>query len=156
MNKPVLIQRGRLIAWQRLPAAIAAGLLAITLAPSALAQSDQDESYDAYLLEEVIVTAQRREQIMQEVPMAISAFEGEQLAELQYPVESNACRNDYVGLGQPCHDAGESAVTDRQRVAVGEDTPAIIDEREGDAGLFHKGFQGGITTVHGHAAATDQ
>jgi iron complex outermembrane receptor protein len=34
-------------------------------------------------LEEVVVTAQRREQALQEVPMSISAFTGEQLAALQ-------------------------------------------------------------------------
>jgi len=55
------------------------------VAPVALfAQSDseQDEG-EIGLLEEVIVTAQRREQSLLEVPMAISAFTGAELAQLQ-------------------------------------------------------------------------
>jgi len=54
-----------------------------TMPLAAIAQSDQDEGYESVLLEEVIVTAQRREQTMQEVPMAISAFTGEDLFALQ-------------------------------------------------------------------------
>ncbi len=80
MNKSAQNQRGKQIAWRGLSTAIASGLLAITLAPTTLAQSEQDEAQEAGLLEEVIVTAQRREQVMQEVPMSISAFGGEQLA----------------------------------------------------------------------------
>lgn len=83
MNRSTPNQPGKSIVSRRLPAAIAAGLLAITLAPSALAQSEQDDALDSGLLEEVIVTAQRREQVMQEVPMSISAFNTEALAELQ-------------------------------------------------------------------------
>ncbi|MGB5164046.1 MAG: TonB-dependent receptor [Woeseiaceae bacterium] len=48
---------------------------ALTAAPAALAQGDG--------LEEIVVTAQRREQSLQEVPMAISAFTDEDLAALQ-------------------------------------------------------------------------
>lgn len=83
MKNSALNQRNRLTAWQGLPAAIATGLLAMTLTPTVLAQSEQDEATEISLLEEVIVTAQRREQIMQEVPMSISAFSGEELAQLQ-------------------------------------------------------------------------
>jgi len=60
-------------------------LLGLMAAPSGLfAQtgSEEDEG-EMGLLEEVIVTAQRREQTLMEVPMAISAFSGEQLAQLQ-------------------------------------------------------------------------
>ena len=83
MRKSTLNHRGKLITRQWLPAASAAGLLAMTLTPLALAQSGQDEMGEIGLLEEVIVTAQRREQVMQEVPMSISAFSGEELAQLQ-------------------------------------------------------------------------
>lgn len=48
----------------------------------AFAQAQEDD-VDATLLEEVVVTAQRREQTLQEVPMAISAFSGEDLEYLQ-------------------------------------------------------------------------
>jgi iron complex outermembrane receptor protein len=68
---------------RRLPAAIAASLLAVSLSPSVLAQSEENEENAAGLLEEVVVTAQRREQAIQDVPMAITALTGEQLAELQ-------------------------------------------------------------------------
>jgi len=55
-------------------------LLALGLWQPALAQQDQDTGLS---LEEVIVTATRREQTLQEVPMAISAFTGEELVYLQ-------------------------------------------------------------------------
>jgi len=79
MNKSKLNQRSKLIAWQGLPAAIATGLLAMTLAPSVLAQSEQDEADEATMLEEVIVTATRREESLMEVPIAVTAISGEEL-----------------------------------------------------------------------------
>ena len=83
MNNSALGQRTRQFSWQRLPAAIAASLLTFALAPVALAQPADEAADELGLLEEVVVTAQRREQLMQEVPMAISAFTEQQLAELQ-------------------------------------------------------------------------
>ncbi|MEE4174796.1 MAG: TonB-dependent receptor [Xanthomonadales bacterium] len=62
-----------------LGAAIAA---ALGLPQLTLAQDREDTEADA-LLEEVVVTAQRREQSLQEVPMAISAFTEQQLRDLQ-------------------------------------------------------------------------
>jgi iron complex outermembrane receptor protein len=79
MKNSALNQRSKLIAWQRLPAAIATGLLAMTLTPSVLAQSEQDEANDATMLEEVIVTATRREESLMEVPIAVTAISGEEL-----------------------------------------------------------------------------
>jgi iron complex outermembrane receptor protein len=67
-----------------LNAALTAALMALTAAPAAvLAQSAGDDQQENLALEEVIVTAQRREQTLQEVPMAVSAFTGEELAALQ-------------------------------------------------------------------------
>lgn len=54
---------------------------ALGLAAPVLAQEEDAE--EDLLMEEVVVTAQRREQSLQEVPMAISAFTGEQLRDLQ-------------------------------------------------------------------------
>ena len=79
MKNSALNQRNRLTAWQGLPAAIATGLLAMTLTPTVLAQSEQDEANEASMLEEVIVTATRREESLMEVPIAVSAFSGEEL-----------------------------------------------------------------------------
>jgi iron complex outermembrane receptor protein len=63
-----------------LQTSLAAAILAIIAAPAAvLAQSDDGAS----AIEEIIVTAQRREQSLQEVPMAISAFTGADLEALQ-------------------------------------------------------------------------
>jgi len=63
---------------------LAAAILAIIAAPaSALAQSASDDTDGASAIEEIIVTAQRREQSLQEVPMAISAFTGADLEALQ-------------------------------------------------------------------------
>ena len=64
-----------------------ASLIALAVAPAMTfaqtASTDTDPAYTDNLLEEVIVTAQRREQTIQEVPMSLSAFTGSQLAELQ-------------------------------------------------------------------------
>lgn len=61
-----------------LPAALLAALLPLTAA----AQTDENEERTR-AIEEVTVTAQRREQSLQEVPMAISAFTEDELAALQ-------------------------------------------------------------------------
>ncbi len=55
---------------------------ALALPHTTLAQ-ENDSPEQQLLLEEVIVTAQRREQTLQEVPMAISAFTSDQLRDLQ-------------------------------------------------------------------------
>ncbi len=54
-------------------AVVASGLAAITAAPAVLAQ-------DRTILEEITVTAQRREENLQEVPISVSAVSGERLA----------------------------------------------------------------------------
>jgi iron complex outermembrane receptor protein len=69
--------------YRKLTAAIATALFAMTLTPTVFAQSDENEADEDMLIEEVIVTATRREQAMQEVPMAISAFTDEALEKLQ-------------------------------------------------------------------------
>jgi len=63
--------------------ALSAALLATGAAPAAFAQANEDEGDEVLMIEEVIVTAQRREQTLQEVPMSISAFTGADLAALQ-------------------------------------------------------------------------
>ena len=83
MNNQLLADRPVRLATRGLPAFIAAALLSMTFAPPVLAQSEEDEASEESFIEEVIVTAQRREQKLQEVPMAISAFSGEELAQLQ-------------------------------------------------------------------------
>jgi len=61
---------------------LASAALAIVAAPAAvLAQSAGGDQ--AAVIDEVIVTAQRREQTLQEVPMAVSAFTAEDLEALQ-------------------------------------------------------------------------
>jgi iron complex outermembrane receptor protein len=73
--------------WQRKLLIGTATLIALAIAPAiSFAQTgstEKDPAYTDSLLEEVIVTAQRREQSIQEVPMSITAFTGAQLAELQ-------------------------------------------------------------------------
>jgi len=78
------VKNGSQNLWLRYLYALPTALIVMTSVPAlALAQSGQDEESSANAIEEIIVTAQRREQGLQEVPMAISAFSGEQLAELQ-------------------------------------------------------------------------
>ncbi len=64
-----------------LAAAISLALVAGAAPLGVKAQTGDGE--DSPLLEEVVVTAQRREQALQEVPMSISAFTAEQLEALQ-------------------------------------------------------------------------
>jgi iron complex outermembrane receptor protein len=61
-----------------LSAAIAAALLSTTAA----AQSDAEKQVNSGMIEEVTVTAQRREQSLMEVPVAVTAFTGEQLEQM--------------------------------------------------------------------------
>ena len=85
MNKSAVNQRGKQIAWRGLPAAIATALFAVTLTPAAFAQSEQDEAQDAKMLEEVIVTATRREESLMEVPIAVTAITGDELEQFGIP-----------------------------------------------------------------------
>ncbi len=67
-----------------LAAAISLALAATSFPIALQAQSGEDGSVvRSRVIEEVVVTATRREQSLQDVPMAISAFTGQQLAELQ-------------------------------------------------------------------------
>jgi iron complex outermembrane receptor protein len=64
--------------WQRLFTGVAATLVALMAIPStSLAQSNAEDG--ASMLEEVIVTATRREENLMEVPIAVSAFTGSEL-----------------------------------------------------------------------------
>jgi iron complex outermembrane receptor protein len=62
---------------------LAAAALAIAAPATVLAQSGGSGASEAGAIEEIIVTAQRREQALQEVPMAVSAFSGDDLEALQ-------------------------------------------------------------------------
>jgi iron complex outermembrane receptor protein len=81
------ISTARQTGWRKCLMAFAAIPILLATAPaSLLAQAtaaDDEGANTAGTLEEVIVTAQRREQILQEVPMSISAFGGEELAAMQ-------------------------------------------------------------------------
>jgi iron complex outermembrane receptor protein len=70
-NKPV---------WQRLFLVTATSLLALMTVPAtALAQSGSEAESESGLIEEVIVTATRREESLMEVPIAVTAITGEEL-----------------------------------------------------------------------------
>ncbi|MBT8108999.1 MAG: TonB-dependent receptor [Gammaproteobacteria bacterium] len=64
-----------------LQTSLAAAALSLTAPASVLAQSTNGDEVSA--IEEIVVTAQRREQALQDVPMAISAFTGADLEALQ-------------------------------------------------------------------------
>jgi len=79
MNKSAQNQRGKQIAWRGLSTAITTGLLAMSMLPTtALAQDGVEE--ESNILEEVIVTATRREESLMEVPIAVTAFTSDELA----------------------------------------------------------------------------
>lgn len=75
----------RKFAYRGLTAAITTALFAITLSPAVIAQSGQDEAEGNKTLEEVIVTATRREESLMEVPIAVTAISGEELAQFGIP-----------------------------------------------------------------------
>ncbi|MBT8069789.1 MAG: TonB-dependent receptor [Xanthomonadales bacterium] len=85
MNESTVDQRNKQITGRGLSIACAAGLLALTMTPSAFAQTEQDEATDNSTLEEVIVTATRREESLMEVPIAVTAFSGEELEQFGIP-----------------------------------------------------------------------
>ncbi len=79
MYKSTQYSKAKGTACRGLTAAIATALFAITLSPTVVAQSGQDEATGDKQLEEVIVTATRREESLMEVPIAVTAISGEEL-----------------------------------------------------------------------------
>ena len=66
--------------WQRLFLVIITALAALMTLPTLVfAQSDSEDEGSAGMLEEVIVTATRREESLMEVPIAVTAITGEEL-----------------------------------------------------------------------------
>lgn len=63
----------------RLLAGVAGGMMSVSFLPAALAQEAQDAPAAAGGIAEIIVTAQKREQRLQDVPVAISALAGDEL-----------------------------------------------------------------------------
>ena len=80
MNRTTLRTRGARPTWPHLSGAVGAALLAVAVVPAtAVAQDPAEEEYD-FAIEEIVTTAQRREQNLQDVPIAVSAITGDELA----------------------------------------------------------------------------
>ena len=62
------------------PLALGVGLASAALASPALAQEAGPQSGADLILEELVVTARRREESLQDAPIAISAYSGDSLA----------------------------------------------------------------------------
>ena len=74
---------------KKLAYAISAALAAA--AQSAAMAADEDQPGASAGISEVIVTAQRRSESIQDVPITIQAISGEQLKQLNVPVTSMTC-----------------------------------------------------------------
>ena len=85
MKRSALIQRTKMFTWKKLPAAIAIGLFASAMLPSAVLAQGEAEEENSNMLEEVIVTATRREESLMDVPIAVTAFSGEELEQFGIP-----------------------------------------------------------------------
>jgi iron complex outermembrane receptor protein len=85
MKKSALKVWGKQFARKSLPAAIATSLLATFTLPSGVIAQETTEAVDNSTLEEVIVTATRREESLMEVPIAVTAFSGEELEQFGIP-----------------------------------------------------------------------
>ena len=80
MNTMTLMTRGGRPAWHCLAAAVGAALLAIAVVPTtAVAQDARDDKGASRVLEEIITTARRREENLQDVPAAVTAFSAKDL-----------------------------------------------------------------------------
>ena len=80
MNTMTFRARGGQPAWQYLSGAVGAALLAIGVVPAtAVAQDTRDAEDAGAVLEEIITTARRREENLQDVPAAVTAFSGADL-----------------------------------------------------------------------------
>jgi len=75
---------------------------------------------------------------------------------LEYPVESKARCYDNVRLSDTEYEAEAPHVHDRVRVIIGELTSAVIQEHEGDAGLFDECFQHLGTVAESHTASANE
>jgi len=105
MNAPVVKQR------VFTPRVFKKGLLASALTMAAVSAPSYAQSQDAFSLEEIIVTAQKREQSLQDVGIAISAFQGETL-EAMGVVNSNeiAAKTPNLTIVSPAGEGGVVSV----------------------------------------------
>ena len=80
MNTMTLRTRGGRPAWRCFSAAVGATLLAIAVVPTtAVAQDARDDKGASKVLDEIMVTARRREENLQDVPAAVTAFSAKDL-----------------------------------------------------------------------------
>ncbi len=62
---------------------VSAGLIALTTSAGAQGDDPQEDSLDSVFLEEIVVTARKREELIQEVPLSISYFSSEKIEDLK-------------------------------------------------------------------------
>ncbi len=104
---------------------VAAGMLAVS--PPALAQDGADEA-----LEEVTVTARRREESLRDVPIAVSAFSGEQLEDIG-AVDITALTNQAPNIQLEVSRATNTTLTAYIR-GIGQQDP--VAGWEGGVGIY--------------------
>ena len=120
----------RTSAWGRI-AALFAGLALGGGAGSAAAQAGETDG-GSYYIEEIVVTAQKREQNIQDVGSSITAFSGEQYRELGFEnAASVAAQTPNFSFGQP---AGEGTNTTLSIRGVGLNT--VVDSIEGAVAMY--------------------
>lgn len=128
---------------QRFLVGASASALVIALAGPAFAQDRKPEIDRSHMVEELVVTAQKREERLQDVPVSVAAVSGETLlqqginnpVDLQYVVPGLTFRNsaNVRGSGFSIRGVGTAAFSDAIEQSVGTVVDGVAYVRTGQA-----------------------
>ena len=143
--------------WQRLLVVTVTSWIALMAGPATLlAQSGAEEESESGLIEEIIVTATRREESLMEVPIAVTAITGEELQDfgvldltyisqmspnttLEVSRGTNSTLTAFIrGVGQQDRRENGSELVPRADIPRGEPARGAISCRRRPPGSHHE------------------